>query len=86
MDSATDATLLARRIVQSVSRPYELSGHRVVIGVSIGITLAPGDGMNSGELFKKADLALYRAKQEGRGVWRFYEPAMEGNRQGAPRV
>jgi diguanylate cyclase (GGDEF)-like protein len=75
--AVADATMLARRIIQSVGRPYEFSGHRVVVGVSIGIALTPGDSVNSVELFKNADLALYRAKQDGRGIWRFYDPAME---------
>ncbi len=73
----TDATTLARRIVRTVGAPYELQGHRVVVGVSIGIALAPGDATHPTQLLKNADLALYRAKREGRGTWRFFEPKMD---------
>jgi diguanylate cyclase (GGDEF)-like protein len=71
------AQALVHRIFQSVSQPYNLVGHQVTIGVSIGIALVLGGGVTSDELFKNADLALYRAKQEGRGTSRFYEPAMD---------
>jgi predicted signal transduction protein with EAL and GGDEF domain len=70
------ATKLADRIVQSICEPFEISGLRLSIGVSIGIALAPSDGEDRGQLMKYADLALYRAKDEGRGTWRFFEPAM----------
>src|SRR5580658_5774718 len=73
-----DTTALARRIVDSVSQPYDLDGRRVLIGVSIGIALAPhGGGVRPDELMKNADFALYRAKHDGRGTWRFFEPAMD---------
>src|SRR5258708_27406705 len=71
-----DATILARRIVEGVSAPYDIDGHRVTIGVSIGISLAPGDGALSEKLMKNADVALYRAKVDGRGTWRFFEAQM----------
>ena len=74
--TANDATTLARRIVETVSRPYELDGHRVVVGVSVGIALALHGG-GTLQLMKKADLAMYRAKQDGRGTYRFFEPAMD---------
>src|SRR6185312_12724243 len=54
-----------------------LAGHQLVIGVSIGISLAPEDGKNPDELLKKADLALYRAKEDGRGTYRFFETGMD---------
>ncbi len=73
-----DATVLARRILQVISQAYELDGHQVVIGASIGIALAPAGGSaHPVGLMKDADLALYRAKQDGRGTWRFFEPAMD---------
>jgi len=49
----------------------------VVIGASIGIALSPGDGTTGEELLRNADMALYRAKQDGRGVYRFFEPEMD---------
>ena len=73
--------LLASHVVEQVSAPYEVAGHQLVIGVSIGISLAPEDGKNPDELLKKADLALYRAKEDGRGTYRFFETGMDARAQ-----
>jgi diguanylate cyclase (GGDEF)-like protein/PAS domain S-box-containing protein len=77
----TDATALANRLVEEISAPYELGGHQVVVGLSIGIALAPNDGMDPDELLRNADMALYRAKADGRGLYRFFEPAMDARMQ-----
>ena len=74
---AADATALAERIVHRVSQPYDIDGQQAVIGVSIGIAVGPGDGISADMLLRNADLALYRAKGEGRGTFRFFEPAMD---------
>ena len=63
---------LASRIIQMVSQPYSIEGVRATIGTSVGIAIAPYDGIDSGELTKAADLALYAAKGGGRGQYRFY--------------
>ncbi|MCA6124933.1 EAL domain-containing protein [Bradyrhizobium sp. WSM 1704] len=76
-----DCEQLARRIVECVGAPYELNGHRVVVGCSVGISLSPDDGTGGEKLLKNADVALYRAKMEGRGTWRFFEPAMDASLQ-----
>jgi diguanylate cyclase (GGDEF)-like protein len=68
---------LAGRISRAVGEPYHLEGHRIVIGVSVGIALAPADGTHAALLLKNADLALYRAKQGGRGSYCLFEPAMD---------
>ncbi len=68
---------LAAAIVASLSRPYYLEGHEVVVGASVGIAVAPRDGKDVDVLLKNADLALYQAKADGRGGWRFFEPAMD---------
>jgi diguanylate cyclase (GGDEF)-like protein len=81
-----DSTALARRIVDVVSAPYLINGHRIVVGTSIGIALAPADGTAADTLLKAADLALYRAKAEGRGVWRFFEPSMDARMQERRRM
>jgi predicted signal transduction protein with EAL and GGDEF domain len=74
--------LLASHVVEQVSAPYEIAGHQLVIGVSIGISLAPEDSRkNPDELLKKADLALYRAKEDGRGTYRFFEIGMDARAQ-----
>lgn len=67
---------LADAIIQSLSEPYQIDGSQVVIGCSIGIALAPADGNDSDTLIRNADLALYTAKGEGRGQFRFFIPAM----------
>jgi diguanylate cyclase (GGDEF)-like protein len=77
IEKPEDAALLARRILEVVSEPYDLNGHRVAIGLSIGIAMAPGDGATCDKLLKGADAALYRAKGDGRGTWRFFEPEMD---------
>jgi diguanylate cyclase (GGDEF)-like protein len=74
---ATDAERLARRLVESVRAPFDLQGHRVMIDASIGIALAPADGNDANELLKNADMALYGAKADGRGVYRFFEANMD---------
>ena len=73
--------LLASHVVEKISAPYEIAGHQLLIGVSIGISLAPEDGKNPDELLKKADLALYRAKEDGRGTYRFFETGMDARAQ-----
>ncbi len=76
-----DVGLLAQRIIEVLSLPYELGAHQVVVGVSIGIALIPADGADPDILLKNADIALYRAKSDGRGVFRFFEPAMDARLQ-----
>jgi diguanylate cyclase (GGDEF)-like protein len=72
-----EATAVARRIVERINRPYHFDGRLVEIGVSIGVTMAPKDGDSPGVLLKNADLALYRAKADGRATWRFYDLEMD---------
>ncbi|PTS86797.1 bifunctional diguanylate cyclase/phosphodiesterase, partial [Caulobacter sp. HMWF009] len=73
----TGATRLAQRIVEAMAAPFELQGHQVMIGASVGVALAPSDGESPDELLKKADMALYRAKADGRGAFHFFEKAMD---------
>lgn len=68
---------IAARIIERVSRPYHFDGQMVQVGMSAGITMAPRDGRNASGLMKNADLALYRAKDEGRGMWRLYDVEMD---------
>ncbi|WP_197273727.1 EAL domain-containing protein [Porphyrobacter sp. AAP60] len=63
---------LAREIIVSLSQPYSIEGQSVIIGASVGIALAPEHGSTSDELIRNVDLALYAAKDAGRGVFRFY--------------
>jgi diguanylate cyclase (GGDEF)-like protein len=73
----TDATTLAQRIISAISEPFDIGGHHAVIGASIGIAVGPGDGLSPDDLLRNADLALYRAKGDGRGTFRFFEPEMD---------
>ncbi len=68
---------LAEKIIDSIERPYEIESQRVNVSVSIGIALAPRDGREAQTLLNNADLALYRAKEEGRGTYRFFEIEMD---------
>ncbi len=68
---------LASRIVDVVGKPYDIDGRHIVIGTSIGIAVAPSDGANPDQLLKNADMALYLAKGDGRGVHRFFEREMD---------
>jgi diguanylate cyclase (GGDEF)-like protein/PAS domain S-box-containing protein len=72
-----NVTSLAQRIIEAIGQPYELNGHHVTIGTSIGIAVYPEDGEDPDQLLKNADMALYSAKAEGRGRYRFFEPEMD---------
>ncbi|WP_114950789.1 bifunctional diguanylate cyclase/phosphodiesterase [Sphingosinicella terrae] len=71
------AGLLAERIITALEAPFDIGGRPARISASIGIALFPADADAPGSLIKNADLALYRAKAEGRGLTRFYEAAMD---------
>ena len=75
------AGALARRLAALISEPVDIDGQEINSGVSIGIALAPNDGNAADHLMKCADLALYRAKAEGRGTFRFFEPDMDAHIQ-----
>ncbi|MGE7207058.1 putative bifunctional diguanylate cyclase/phosphodiesterase [Sphingomonas sp. NPDC019816] len=81
IDQRERLSALATAIIASLSRPYDIQGVEVTIGCSIGIAIAPHDGDDSQALIRNADLGLYAAKGDGRGVHRFYAEAMlEGAR------
>ncbi|MDP1729944.1 MAG: EAL domain-containing protein [Devosia sp.] len=77
IDKPADAAGLAERIVKTMSSPFSIDGHQIVIGASVGIALAPADGGTTDTLMKNADLALYRAKSKGRSTYHFFEPGMD---------
>ncbi len=76
MNNRETLAALARDLITSLSQPYSIAGTAVTIGCSIGIAIAPGDGETSETLVRNADLALYAAKADGRGVHRFYSNDM----------
>jgi diguanylate cyclase (GGDEF)-like protein len=71
------AEILAQRLIETLSHPYDIGGHLVVVGASVGITLADRDDFDVDQLLRRADMALYAAKRDGRGTWRRFEPAMD---------
>jgi diguanylate cyclase (GGDEF)-like protein len=77
----SSAASLATRAVEALAEPFSLEGQRVIVGASIGIAIAPVDGLESATLLKHADLALYRAKKAGRGRYKFFEPSLHEEAQ-----
>ncbi len=77
---------VAARIVEAVDRAFLLDGQLVHVGVSVGIAITPGGGTGPEELLRNADLALYKAKAEGRGTFRMFEPAMAERMQARNRM
>ncbi len=78
LDSARD---LSERLIASISRPYRVDGNEIVVSTCIGIAVAPRAGGDTGQLMKNADLALYQAKADGKGVYRIFSPQMEEDLQ-----
>ena len=81
VSSAAGIETLARRLVDLLGRAYVVEGHLINIGASVGVALAPADGTDPDVLLKNADLALYRAKTDGRDTFRFFEPEMDQRMQ-----
>ena len=81
-----EAGFLAARLIDAISAPYDIDGHLVNTGASIGIALGPNDGNNCDQLLKNADMALYRAKAEGRGAYSFFEAEMDAQLQARRRL
>jgi diguanylate cyclase (GGDEF)-like protein/PAS domain S-box-containing protein len=77
VENNTQAEGLARRLIEITTAPIELKEQTINATVSVGIALAPADGLNPERLLKSADLALYRAKAEGRNCIRFFQPEMD---------
>ncbi len=80
MDSQGDAgsaARLAARMIGEVSKPYVFDDEEFRVGLSVGIAMAPLNGIRPDQLLRNADLALYRAKADGRGVFRFFENHMD---------
>jgi diguanylate cyclase (GGDEF)-like protein/PAS domain S-box-containing protein len=76
-DPTTAASALADRIIARVGEPISIGGQTVEVGASIGIAICPADGTDPGTLLSAADMAMYRAKEEGRGEYRFFRQDME---------
>ncbi|MCB5174828.1 MULTISPECIES: putative bifunctional diguanylate cyclase/phosphodiesterase [Microvirga] len=81
VDEPNDCASLASRIINAIGAPYEVEGQEIVIGTSVGIALAVEGRVAPDQLLKHADLALYRAKSDRRGTYRFFEPEMDAQLQ-----
>jgi diguanylate cyclase (GGDEF)-like protein/PAS domain S-box-containing protein len=82
----TDASELAAKIIETLLEPFEVHGHQVIIGTSIGVAMAPADGNEPDQLLRNADMALYRAKANGRGNFHFFQPEMDAQMQDRRRL
>lgn len=76
MEQSTDAAQVAVKILGALAQPFDLDGQLAHVSANIGITLFPDDGQERAQLFRNADLAMYRAKEAGRNTFQFFEPAM----------
>jgi diguanylate cyclase (GGDEF)-like protein/PAS domain S-box-containing protein len=81
ISGADDAGDIAERLIETLSAPYEINGVELIVSASVGLTLVPQDGENADELLRNADMALYRAKSDGRRLHRFFEREMENRVQ-----
>jgi diguanylate cyclase (GGDEF)-like protein len=77
VEEVEDVERFCERLLGIVRDPFELLGHQVHVGLSIGVALSSTSGLDSGDLLRKADIALYRAKSEGRDCYRIFSPAMD---------
>lgn len=75
------AAKVADRIVKAMRAPMNIGGQQIEIGASVGIAVGPGDGTSTDQLVKNADLALYKAKSEGRSTYHFFETGMDAELQ-----
>jgi diguanylate cyclase (GGDEF)-like protein len=81
-----EAGELAAKVIEALLEPFEVHGHQVIIGTSIGIAMAPIDGNEPDQLLRNADMALYRAKANGRGSYHFFQPEMDAQMQERRRL
>ncbi len=81
IDGDDEAGVLASRVIHALAGEFLIQGHKINIGSSIGIAVFPDDGQSSEILIRNADLALYKAKMEGRGTCRSFEPGMDARLQ-----
>ena len=81
-----EVSVLARRLIEVVGEPYKIDDTVVTVGTTVGIAVAPGDGEDADHLLRNADMALYRAKADGKGTYRFFEPQMDARAQARRRL
>lgn len=80
-DQPKEAQVLAARLIELIGTPFSIDSQNLTIGASIGIAVADGDYHDSAQLLRAADLAMYRAKADGRGRFRVFEPKLDHQAQ-----
>jgi diguanylate cyclase (GGDEF)-like protein len=81
IDHITDAVHIAEKVVADMNLPFEIAEHRLNVGASVGISVYPQDGEDAATLLRNADVAMYAAKDAGRGTFRFFDAAMNDRAQ-----
>jgi diguanylate cyclase (GGDEF)-like protein len=81
-----DASSLATRVIDALCAPYQIDGHQIWIGTSVGIAIAPKDGTDPDQLMTNADRALYRAKADGGSLCRFFEAQTDADTRAYPSL
>jgi diguanylate cyclase (GGDEF)-like protein len=76
MTDPSSVNAMAKRIIELISSPFQIEGHEILVGCSMGIAIGPDNGDTADKLVRNADFALYRAKSEGKRTWRFFDPKM----------
>lgn len=84
--TASDCAALAQRLISNLSEPYKVAGHLIMIGASVGIAIADKDNSDAESLMRSSDLALYTAKNEGRGTYRYFATEMDIEMQERRRI
>jgi diguanylate cyclase (GGDEF)-like protein len=79
LQDAADAIRIAQRILQALRRPFLCAGRSVLISASVGISIAPRDGTGTDILLRKADVAMYQAKSQGKNCLYVFEPDPDGS-------
>jgi diguanylate cyclase (GGDEF)-like protein len=85
-EHTTDAAVVARRILEEIRKPIDIEGKAIRVGMSIGIARPPIDGSTTDEILKAADVALYKAKRNGRGKFAFFDAAEDAGACSARRL
>jgi diguanylate cyclase (GGDEF)-like protein/PAS domain S-box-containing protein len=76
MDQAGNATVSAKKVLDAVAEPHHIAGHELHLTASIGVSVYPDDGHDAETLMRNADIAMYHAKEHGRGRYQFFQPEM----------
>jgi diguanylate cyclase (GGDEF)-like protein/PAS domain S-box-containing protein len=86
LDDPREPVRVAQRIIESFALPFDLPEHELAISTSVGISIFPDDGDDPEILIRRADIAMYRAKEEGRNRYHLYTPAMDSPMREEPRL